>query len=100
MADSFRNVSRLVRVEIAGLAFANCTEPAVTSADVAAKHERGRAIRPALENVWTAGFLTNRVQVEALDQLEHLVLISRIAQPNPQPFRLWLTDLLIVTDYT
>ncbi len=71
----------------------------MTRADVAAEHERRGAIRPALKNVRAARFLTNGVQVEALDQFENLVLIRRIAQTNPQPFGLWLTDLLVVTDY-
>ena len=72
----------------------------MTGADVAAEHERGCSVRPALENVGATRFLANCVQIEALDQFEHLVLVGWIAQPDAQPFRLWLTDLLIVADYT
>ena len=67
-------------------------------ADVAAEHERGCAIRPALKNVRTTSFLTNGMQVKSLDQLQHVVLIGWIAQPDLQPFRLRLTDFGIITD--
>ncbi len=86
-------------IEISGFSFSDCAKSAMPRADVAAEHERRRSIRPALKNVRTARFLTNRVQVESLDQFEHMVLIGRIAQADAQPFRLGLTDLLIVTDY-
>jgi hypothetical protein len=67
----------------------------MTRTDVATEHERGGAIRPALKDVRTLGFLTNRVQVQTLDQLEQMVLVRRIAQTNPQPFGLWLTRFLV-----
>ena len=69
-------------------------------ADVAAKHEGRCSIGPAFEDVGTARFLTDGMQIETLDQLQDLVLITRVAQADAQPFGFWLTDLLIVADYT
>ena len=100
MAHRFRDVSRLVRIETPGLSFADGAEAAMTRADVAAEHESRSAIGPTLENVWTTRFLTNGVQVESFDQLQHLVLVRWIAQTNAQPFGFGLTYFLIVTDYT
>jgi hypothetical protein len=82
MANGFCYVSRFVRIERARLPFANGTEPTVARADVAAEHESRSSIRPAFEDVWATGFLTNRVKVEALDQLQNVVLIGRIAKPD------------------
>jgi hypothetical protein len=97
---SFGDVTRLLRVELTRLTFADRAKSTMTRADIAAQHERGGSIRPAFENVRAAGFLTNGVQIESFDQLQHLVLIGRIAQPDAKPFRLGLADLLVVTDYT
>src|SRR5690349_17355495 len=96
----FGDVSRLFRIETAGLSLADSAEATMTRADVTAEHERRGAISPTLENVWTASFLTNSVQVESFDQLQHLVLVSGIAEPDAQPLGLGLTYLLIVADYT
>src|ERR1044072_5107244 len=100
VADSFGAVGRFFRIERARRAFADCAESAVACADVAAEHEGCGAIGPAFKNVWTARFLADGVQVETFDQLQHLVLIGRIAESDAQPLGLWLTDLLIVADYT
>ena len=100
MTNRFGDVSRFFRIETAGLSFPDRAEAAMTRADVAAEHERRRSIGPTLENVWTTGFLTDGVQVESFDQLQHLVLVRWIAQTNAQPFGFGLTYLLIVTDYT
>ncbi len=54
----------------------------MSRADIAAEHECRGAIRPALEDVRTFCFLTNRVQVQALNQVEQMVLIGWIAQAN------------------
>jgi len=99
VAHCFGDVAWFLGIEVAGFTFADGTEPAMTRADVAAEHERRRPIIPALEDVRTTRFLTNSVQVQALDQFEHLVLIGRIAKADAQPFGLWLTNLLIITDY-
>ena len=72
----------------------------MTRADVAAEHEGRGAVGPTFKNVWTASFLTNCVKVETFNELQHLVLIGRVAQADAKPFRLGLTDLLIVADYT
>ena len=93
-------MSRLFGIERAGLTFADSAESTMARADVAAQHEGCGAIRPAFEDVGAAGFLTDGVQVESFDQLQHLVLIGRVTQADAQPFGLWLTDLLIVADYT
>src|SRR5690242_16176962 len=91
MTYGFSNVAWFVHIERAWRAFANRAKAAMPCANVAAQHERRRAIRPALENVWALCFLTNRVQVQALDQLQQMILIRRIAQTNPQPIRFRLT---------
>ena len=100
VTDSFSNVSRLFRIERAGLTFANRAKSTMACTDVAAKHEGCGAIGPAFEDVGAARFLADGVQIESFDQLQHLVLIGWVTQADAQPFRLWLTDLLIVADYT
>ena len=100
MTYSFGHVARLFRIELTGLSFADRAKAAMTRANVAAQHESRGAIGPAFENVRTTRFLANRVQVKSFDQLQHVVLIRRIAQTNLQPFGLGLTELLIVADYT
>src|SRR5262245_58130568 len=100
MADGFGNVSRLFGIERAWLTFADCAEAAVARADVAAEHEGCGAIGPAFKDVGTTRFLANGVQVESFDQLQHFVLIGRIANTDAEPFGLWLADFLIVADYT
>jgi hypothetical protein len=100
MTNSFSDVSRLFRIKTAWLSFADCTEAAMTCADVATEHESRSPIGPTLKNVWTTGFLTDGVQVESFDQLQDLVLVGRIAQTDAKPFGFGLTYLLIVTDYT
>lgn len=72
----------------------------MTRADVAAQHKRRRAIGPALKDVWTTRFLTNRVQIQPFDELQNLVLIGRITETNPEPFGFGLTDALVVADNT
>jgi hypothetical protein len=54
-------------------------------ADVAAEHEGGGAVRPTLEDIRAARFLTDRVQIQPLDQIEHMILIRRVADANLQP---------------
>jgi hypothetical protein len=95
MPHSFSDMAWFIRVQLPRLALANRAKAAMTRTDVAAQHERGGAIRPAFKDVRTLGLLTNRVQVQTLDQLEQVVLVRRIAQTNPQPFRFWLTGLCI-----
>jgi hypothetical protein len=87
-------------IEFSRFSFSDGAKPTVPRTDVAAEHERRRAVGPALKNVRTAGFLADCVEIQSFDQIEYLVLICGIAQPDTQPFRLWLTHLLIVTDYT
>src|SRR5690349_18774674 len=100
MAHSFGDVSWLFGIQRTRLALAHRAEAAMTCADVAAEHERGGAIGPTLEDVWAARFLADGVQVETFDQLQHLVLVGRVAQTDAQSFWLGLTDLLIVADYS
>jgi hypothetical protein len=40
------------------------------------------------------------MQIQPFDELQDLVLIRRIAETNPEPFGLGLTDTLIVADNT
>src|SRR5947207_7811218 len=90
MMHCFGNVTRLLGIERARRAFAYCAKSAMTGTDVAAQHKGRSPISPALEDVWAPCFLTNRVQVQALNQVEQMVLIGWIAQANSQPtgFRL------------
>jgi hypothetical protein len=67
-------------------------------ADVSAQHERRRSVRPAFEDVWTTGFLTDGVQVQALNQFQNIVLIGGIAQPDFQPFGLGLSRFGRIAD--
>jgi hypothetical protein len=99
MAHRFRNVTRLFRIEVARLSFSDGAKAAMTGADVAAEHERRRPVIPAFEDIRAPRFLTDCVQVEPLDQLEHLILVSRIAETDAQPFGFWLTNLLIIANY-
>src|SRR6266849_2922300 len=91
MSHSLSDVARFVCVKRARSAFANRAEAAMARADVAAQHEGCCAIGPALENVRALCFLANRVQVQALNQFEQAILVSRIAQTDPEPLGLWLT---------
>ena len=93
-------MARFFRIERAGHSLADRAEAAMPRADVAAEHERRGAIRPALKNVWATGFLANSVQVQALDQLQYVVLVRRVAQTNLQPLWLWLTGRRVVADYS
>jgi hypothetical protein len=95
MPHRFGDVTWFLPVKLPGLAFPHRAKTAMPGTDVTAQHEGGGAIGPALEDVRTLGLLTNRVQVQTLDQLEQMVLIRRIAQTNPQPFGLWLTRFLV-----
>ena len=58
----------------------------MSGADVTAKHEGRSTIGPALKDVGTTCFLTDRVQIKAFNQFEDMVLIDGITQPNLEPF--------------
>src|SRR5205085_7510601 len=98
MAHGFGDMARFIRIKLRRLSLIDSAETAMARAGVAAEHERGGAIRPALEDVRAACLLTDRVQVQALDELQHVVLIRRIAQTYLQPLRLRRAWLLIVDD--
>ena len=67
-------------------------------ANVSAKHERRGAVRPAFKDIRTAGFLADSVQVQALNQLQNIVLIGGVAQPNFQPIGLGLPRFWRIAD--
>src|SRR4030095_15031534 len=71
----FGHVMRLLRIKQTRNTFTDGAEPAVSSANVSAKHESGGSIRPALKNVRTPSFLANRVKIQTFDQFHHVVLI-------------------------
>jgi hypothetical protein len=98
MLHRFRDVPRLFRIERARRAFAYRAEATMTRANVAAKHERRRAIRPTFEDVWATRFLTDRVQVKTFNQLQYVILIGRIAQTNLQPVGFGLARFRSVAD--
>ena len=90
MPHCFGDVTRLIGIEPARRPLAYRAKPTMPRANVAPQHKGRSSISPALEDVWAPCFLTNRVQIQALNQAEQMVLIGWIAQPNPQPFRLRL----------
>src|SRR5437868_278223 len=95
MTHSFRDVTRLVRIKLSGLTFTNRAEPTMARANIAAQHKGCSPVSPALEEVWALRFLTNRVQFQALNQLEQMILVCWITQTNAQPIRFWLTRFCI-----
>ena len=82
MADGLCHVTRLFRIQRPRLPFSDRAEAAMTRADVAAEHEGRSAVGPTFKNVWATSFLTNCVQVETFNELQHLVLIGRVAQAD------------------
>jgi len=91
-------VARFFRIKRTGRAFSDRSKATVPRANIAAKHESRGAIRPAFKDVWAAGFLTNRVQVETLNQFHNVVLVGGIAQTNLQPVGFWPAGLRDVAD--
>src|SRR5436190_16903782 len=91
MPHCFGDVTRLIGIEPARRPLAYRAKPTMTGTDVAAQHKGRSPISPALEDVRTPRFLTNRVQVQALNQVEQMVLIRWITEANPQPLGFRLT---------
>ena len=69
-------------------------------ADVTAQHESCGAIGPTFENVWATRLLAYCVKIQTFDQLEHMVLVRRVTQSNPEPLGFGLTRFRIVADYS
>src|SRR5207253_10842573 len=95
MPHCLGDMSRLFCVESARLAFTNRAKSAMSRADIPAEHKGCSPVSPALENVWALCFLANRMQVQALNQLQQMMLMRGIAQTNSQPLRFRLTRLRI-----
>ena len=95
MTNGLSHVAWFVRIKLSRSAFADCAKAAVTGADIPGQHKSCRAIGPALENVRTPCFLTNRVQIQSFDQLEQMVLVGGIAQTDTEPLGLWLTWFVV-----
>jgi len=91
MSHSLSDVARFLRVKLPRRAFANCAKAAMARANIATQHKGRGPIGPALENVRALCFLANCVQVKSFNQLEQMILVSRIAQTDPEPLGLWLT---------
>ena len=87
--DRFAHVTRLVRVEISRATLADCTEPAMSSANVTKNHECRGAFSPALEDVRASSFLTNGVQAQVLDQFIDTIESFIRANPHLEPIRSW-----------
>src|SRR2546426_6917115 len=92
MPHCFGDVTRLIGIEPARRPLAYRAKPTMPRANVAAQHKGRSPISPALEDVWTLRFLANRVQVQALNQVEQMVLIGWITEANPQPLGFRLTS--------
>ena len=69
MRDCFSNVLWLFRVKRHRNAFPDCTKAAMPRANIAAEHEGGGSIRPALKNIGATRFLANGMKAEAFNQL-------------------------------
>ena len=96
--DGFSDMPGLFAVERARFSFTDRAKATVPRADITTQHESSCAVGPALEDVRTARFLADCMQVQALDQLQHLILVGRITQANLQPGRFGLAWLLDVID--
>src|SRR2546430_9973449 len=92
MPHCFGDVTRLIGIEPARRLLAYRAKPTMPRANVAPQHKGRSPISPALEDVRTPRFLTNRVQVQALNQVEQMVLIGWITEANPQPLGFRLTS--------
>ena len=68
-------------------------------ADIPAQHKGCGPIRPALKNVRAPRFLADGVQIQSFNQLKYVILISRVAESDFEPFRFRLTDLGGITYY-
>src|ERR1051326_1514263 len=86
------HASRLFPVDCLRLALGNRAEAAATRADVPQKHERSRAVVPALTDIGALGGLANRVQTQPPSQLLQVVEIVPDRGLGAQPFRLGLAD--------
>ena len=99
MGHSFGDMSRLQRIQGSRRTFSYGAKPAMPRADITAQHKGCGPIRPALKNVGAASFLTDGVQIQSFNQLKHMILISRVAETDFEPFRFRLTDFGAITDY-
>ena len=87
--DGLRDMRRLHRIEIHRLTLVDRAKAAMPRAGVAAEHECRRLVSPAFENVGAFGFLADGVEIEAADEFEHGVLITRVAELDLQPVGLF-----------
>ena len=91
LAERASDVLRFARVDEAlGVAGVDRAETTTARAGLAEDHDRGGALRPALEHVGTAGFLTDRVQVELphlLFDAEQLLLSLLVGETYAEPAR-------------
>jgi hypothetical protein len=88
VVNGFGDVPRFVRIQRIWRPFPDRAEPTVPRANVAPKHEGRSAVGPTLKDVRTTSFLTDCVKIQTFDQLQHVLLIRRIAEADLQPF--WL----------
>jgi len=88
------NMAWFFSIQKAGHTFANGAKAAMASTDISRKHERRGSIRPAFENVRTARFLANSVQVQSFDKFQDVILTRRVANSYFEPFRFRLAGLI------
>ena len=101
-------VSHLILIIfISSIVFAQSDQPPVDQAFAPISkifNQPGKAQLDGTQKyVWPRKDLTvtaNGVQIEPLDQLQHMVLICRIAQTNLQPLRLRQPRFYGITDYS
>ena len=99
MTNRLSDMSWFFGIELARFTFADGAKPTVASTDVTTQHKGRGAVRPALKNIRATGLLANRMQVQAINKLKYMVLISWIAQADLEPFGFRLSRLGIA-DYS
>ena len=86
--DGLCRILRFLRIQPApGVTRIDRAEPAGACADIAHQHDRGGTCTPALANVGTLGFLTNRGQPMLVNDAPHRVKLRTALHAHAQPFR-------------
>jgi hypothetical protein len=70
----------------------------MSGASVAAEHKRRRFVRPAFKDIRATRFLTNRVQIQTVNQFQNGILIRRIADADFQPVGFFQTLAVFSVD--
>ena len=91
MTYGFGDMPRLFRVKLAGLTFVHRAKAAVARACIAAEHKCCGLIGPTFKNIRAFCFLADGMQIQAVDQLKHRILVAWVAEFDLQPVRFFQT---------